>query len=82
MIEPTRRKFITGLSALIVAPAIVRVESLMPVRAVPIIITREAIELFTKTNKFLAELDSQYADRFANGGYKVGSQFRIRLPIN
>lgn len=33
MIETSRRKFITGLSALIVAPAIVRVESLMPVRS-------------------------------------------------
>lgn len=32
MIETSRRKFITGLSTLIVAPAIVRVESLMPVR--------------------------------------------------
>lgn len=31
---PSRRSFITGLSALIAAPAIVRVSSLMPVRGI------------------------------------------------
>lgn len=96
MIETSRRKFITGLSALIVAPAIVRVESLMPVRSLitPTIIknendiltiqmiTREAVELFNKHNEFLKNIDAQYQDRFANGGYKVGSQLRIRLPNN
>jgi hypothetical protein len=32
MIEPSRRGFITGLIALVAAPAIVRAGSLMPVR--------------------------------------------------
>lgn len=32
MIEPSRRSFITGLAALVAAPAIVRAGSLMPVR--------------------------------------------------
>lgn len=33
MIELPRRKFLTGLTALIAAPAIVRAASIMPVRA-------------------------------------------------
>lgn len=33
MIEPSRRSLITSLVSLVAAPAIVRVESLMPVRA-------------------------------------------------
>lgn len=36
MIEPTRRRFITGLASLIAAPAIVRASSLMPVRVLPV----------------------------------------------
>jgi len=34
MLVPTRRSFITGLVSLIAAPAIVRVENIMPVRIV------------------------------------------------
>lgn len=34
IIQPSRRGFITGLTSLIVAPAIVRVESLMPVKVI------------------------------------------------
>jgi len=34
LIKPTRRSLITGLASLLVAPAIVRVESLMPIRGV------------------------------------------------
>lgn len=33
LIVPSRRKFITGLVSLITAPAIVRVQNIMPVRA-------------------------------------------------
>ena len=32
IIKPSRRGFITGLASLVVAPAVVRVESLMPVK--------------------------------------------------
>lgn len=34
----TRRGLITGLAGLIVAPAVVRAESLMPVRSVPLVV--------------------------------------------
>lgn len=34
IIQPSRHSFITGLTSLIVAPAIVRVESLMPVKVI------------------------------------------------
>lgn len=37
MIEPSRRSLLTGLGALIAAPAIVRASSLMPVKAPPLI---------------------------------------------
>jgi len=33
IIKPTRRSFITGLTSLLVAPAIVRVENIMPVKS-------------------------------------------------
>lgn len=36
IILPTRRKFITGLTSLLAAPAVVRVDSLMKIRGVPI----------------------------------------------
>lgn len=61
-----RRQFLKGISALIVAPAIVKIESIMPVNNLntPIIIKNqnslliiqiimdEAIELFKNCNKF------------------------------
>jgi hypothetical protein len=34
LIKPSRRGFITGLAALVAAPAIVRASSLMPVRSI------------------------------------------------
>ena len=40
MIQPSRRGFIAGLGALIAAPAIVRVASIMPVKTLPISLTR------------------------------------------
>lgn len=41
LLVPSRRGFLTGLSALLAAPAIVRFSSLMPVRALPLSITLE-----------------------------------------
>lgn len=38
LIQPTRRGFLTGLGALLAAPAIVRASSLMPVRSMPAVI--------------------------------------------
>lgn len=38
IIQPSRRRFITGLASLIAAPAIVRASSLMPVRAPKIVL--------------------------------------------
>jgi hypothetical protein len=35
IIQPSRRGFITGLSSLLAAPALVRAESLMPVKVIP-----------------------------------------------
>jgi hypothetical protein len=79
-LELPRRKFLIGLASLIVAPAIVRVESLMPVSnriIAPVIlepnlnsllsireITIEAIKLFKNSNIFLEKIDREYDARF------------------
>lgn len=87
----SRRGFISGLLAVVSAPAIARVESIMPVRFLPAslpglvpavdelvpfvptrntlltidMITREAVKLFQNSNKFIQEMDRQYARDFA-----------------
>lgn len=48
IIQPSRRGFITGLASLIVAPAIVRVESLMSVKAVRQLTIEEFNDLVMK----------------------------------
>lgn len=60
IIQPSRRGFITGLTSLIVAPAIVRVENIMPVKAIKFNglltieeITREALDMFCHTSDAL-----------------------------
>ena len=92
MIQSTRRGFIAGLGALFAAPAIVRIESLMPVRMCrPEIaganglltmreMTREAIRLWHSSSSFLTELDRQYDEQFAREGALIGTSFKIRLP--
>lgn len=40
IIQPSRRGFITGLTSLIVAPAIVRVENIMPVKTIDLFISQ------------------------------------------
>lgn len=40
LITPTRRTLITGLVSLVAAPAIVRISSLMPVKAYPVDVVR------------------------------------------
>lgn len=43
-------------------------------------ITREAVMLFKNTNAFINRIDTQYDDRFAIDGAKIGTALRIRLP--
>jgi hypothetical protein len=45
-------------------------------------ITREAIRLFRNTNSFIQAIDQQYDDQFAVAGAKIGTQLRIRLPVD
>lgn len=66
-----RRSILKGLVALIAAPAIIKVGSIMPINSglVPgnsylaiCDITREAVRLFHNSNEFIKELDEQYKD--------------------
>ena len=45
-------------------------------------ITREAVRLWKNTNAFMRNLDTQYDDQYARTGAKIGSQLRIRLPVD
>lgn len=71
MIETSRRSLITGLVALVAAPAIVKVASLMPVNAAlqpgnNLLtlnqITREAMRRFRDSNRFIRDSEGQYYD--------------------
>lgn len=68
IIKPTRRGFITGLTSLIVAPAIVRVENLMPVKVIKPLtideIAKEVIKLFKNSNCLIEKIDLQYSTAF------------------
>ena len=44
------------------------------------LITRKAVALWMNTNAFLAHIDTQYDEQFAQGGAKIGQTLRIRLP--
>jgi hypothetical protein len=45
-------------------------------------ITREAVRLWKNTNNFLRNVDTQYDDQYARTGAKIGSQLKIRLPVD
>ena len=45
-------------------------------------ITREAVRLWKNTNAFLRNLDTQYDDQYARTGAKIGSQLKIRIPVD
>jgi P22 coat protein - gene protein 5 len=45
-------------------------------------ITRIAVRLWKNTNAFMRNLDTQYDDQYARVGAKIGSQLRIRLPVD
>lgn len=77
MIEASRRSVLTGVLALVAAPAIIKVASLMPVNAslqpgvrldvlygqlTLNMITREAVRRFTDSNRFLREMNKQLAE--------------------
>lgn len=92
MIETSRRSLITGLVALVAAPAIVKVASLMPINAslqpARLVtlneITREAVRLFVDSNlnfvpSFVERVNAAYCEQFAAGGAKVGDVLRVRL---
>src|ERR1700730_12826133 len=44
--------------------------------------TREADRLFTESNEFLQNINSQYDEAFAAPGAKIGTSIRIRLPAD
>lgn len=96
MIEPTRRRFITGLASLIAAPAIVRASSLMPVRVLPVDpgtwmtmdpwpypYGRSTGLLMMEYYKGLVPADWRYTIRLSNIVIDDAQQFRgipIRVP--
>jgi hypothetical protein len=45
-------------------------------------ITRLAVRLWKNTNAFMRNINMQYDDQFAREGAKIGSQLRIRLPVD
>ncbi len=45
-------------------------------------IARLAVRLWKNTNAFMRNINTQYDDQFARTGAKIGSQLRIRLPVD
>jgi hypothetical protein len=45
-------------------------------------IVRIAVRLWQNTNAFMRNINTQYDDQFARTGAKIGSQLRIRLPVD
>lgn len=45
-------------------------------------ITAEAVMIFKNTNAFMQNIDTQYDGSFAVSGAKIGSQLRVRLPLD
>ena len=45
-------------------------------------ITRIAVRLWKNTNAFMRNVNTQYDDQYAVVGAKIGSQLRIRLPVD
>jgi len=60
----SRRSFVTGLTSLLVAPAIVRVESIMPVKAIkPLTIDEMLMEVyksFDNANAFMDHVKNSF----------------------
>jgi hypothetical protein len=77
IIQPSRRGFITGLTSLLAAPALVRAESLMPVKVIPfdpymILQGRSAfdhtvdltVRIYEKSNDPAAFLSADFLNRY------------------
>jgi hypothetical protein len=45
-------------------------------------VTRLAVRLWKNTNAFMRNINTQYDDQYAREGAKIGSQLRIRLPVD
>jgi hypothetical protein len=45
-------------------------------------ITAEAVMIFKNSNAFMQNLNTQYDSSFAINGAKIGSQLRVRLPLD
>lgn len=45
-------------------------------------ITREAVRLWKNTNAFMRNVNTEYDDQYARTGAKIGSQLRIRYPVD
>lgn len=45
-------------------------------------VTRLAVRLWKNTNAFMRNINTQYDNQFAVEGAKIGSQLRIRLPVD
>ena len=45
-------------------------------------ITAEAVMIFKNSNAFMQNLNTQYDSSFAISGAKIGSQLRVRLPLD
>jgi hypothetical protein len=75
-----RRFLLKGLVALVAAPAIIKVAGIMPVKAslqphnllTPHQITRAAVKMWADSNRFLQEIDEQYAQ---DVGFASGEQW-------
>lgn len=64
MIEVGRRSFVTGLIALVAAPAIVRAGSLMPVKVYLVVDPSDIAELLIRLEERSELFDHQYSQRY------------------
>ena len=86
----SRRSFFRGLGAILAAPPVAKIASLIPpinaarVRSLNYLtfnhLTREAIRKFGQSNEFLQSMNAQYLEEFGDNPVKIGSKLRIRLP--
>jgi len=76
VILQSRRSFITGLAALVAAPAVVRASSLMPVKAPKLLTDDETLQriirMFEESNRYLVDMmQQQIADSIFYGSAQM-----------
>jgi hypothetical protein len=86
----SRRSFFRGLGAILAAPPVAKIASLIPplatarVRSLNYLtaskVTREAVMMFAQSNEFLQSMNAQYLEEFGDNPVKIGSKLRISLP--